>query len=932
MPTRHILIALSVAVAGATASITAQQPQPPPQSQQPPAFRSAVDLVPVDVNIVDNTGRPVTGLTAADFTLTVDGKPRRIASAEFVSAVRETAAAAPAQPTDYSSNATAGGGRLIMLVVDQGNIGVGRGRVAMEAAKRFIAKLSPADRVGLVTIPAGRQIDFTANHSLVTSMLTTISGQASSTPSQYRVGVAEAFRIQRGDLVTTTDVVRRECANQDPTVCSELVIAEARMTYALTRERSRASMLALRSVMDRMAQTTAPKTVVLISEGLTVEREHDELTWIGPTASRGQVVLYVLQLDEPYFDASESRPSPTRREDLSLAEEGLSMMAGFARGTLMRVVASPDPTFNRLALEMSAYYLLSFEPEPSDRDGKTHKIKVGLQQRLNAEIRSRSEFSIAPTAAASNTNLLADTLKTPIIANDIPLKLSTYTLREPASDKLRILLVAEIDRTRNADGHLALGLSLTNDADTKIRSQMDPEVKTPIDPVTKTQIYTGFINSETPGLHTLKIAVVDDQGRRGSVEHTFRAALTSIGQIRATDLLINEHQHADSEGVTPVVGRELTSGMMHGYIELYSEAPEALNNATILFEIAQNEQGRALDGASGRMSPPSPDAPQRRSVEGSVPLALLPPGEYVARAVVMIDGRKVGQVSRPLRVGRTAMAVAKPTTTLGLRPAGSRGTPIAFSSRIERFERGSVLAPQVVGFFLDRLNFGARGEADAGPAIEHARAGRFDDAVKALGTGGSTLPATFLSGLALYSKGELEPAANKFRETLRMDSEFFPAAFYLGSCYAAGGRDQEAVGAWQLSLVTESDAPFIFTLLGDALIRLRESDHALEILNEAAGVWPDNEEVQIRLGAVFALAGKRADALLKLEPYLAKHPDDVDRHFLALKTLYEARAEGKPIRSKEEDKALFAKWAKAYASAKGPQQALVDQWAKAISR
>ena len=44
--------------------------------------------------------------------------------------------------------------------------------------------------------------------------------------------------------------------------------------------------------------------------------------------------------------------------------------------------------------------------------------------------------------------------------------------------------------------------------------------------------------------------------------------------------------------------------------------------------------------------------------------------------------------------------------------------------------------------------------------------------------------------------------------------------------------------------------------------------------------------------------------------------------------LYEARAAGKPIRSTDEDRALFSRWAAAYAAAKGPQQALVEQWQK----
>ena len=80
------------------------------------------------------------------------------------------------------------------------------------------------------------------------------------------------------------------------------------------------------------------------------------------------------------------------------------------------------------------------------------------------------------------------------------------------------------------------------------------------------------------------------------------------------------------------------------------------------------------------------------------------------------------------------------------------------------------------------------------------------------------------------------------------------------------------------------------------------------------------------------MAGKRAEALQKLEPYLTRHPEDHDRLLIGLRTLNEARAAGKPARSREEDRALFARWAAAYSAAKGPQQALVDQWQKAMGK
>ncbi len=80
------------------------------------------------------------------------------------------------------------------------------------------------------------------------------------------------------------------------------------------------------------------------------------------------------------------------------------------------------------------------------------------------------------------------------------------------------------------------------------------------------------------------------------------------------------------------------------------------------------------------------------------------------------------------------------------------------------------------------------------------------------------------------------------------------------------------------------------------------------------------------------MSGKRAEALQKIEPYLDNHPEDTERHFVGLRLLYQARADGKPIRSTNEDRALFTKWASAYAAAKGPQQALVQQWQKAMAK
>jgi VWFA-related protein len=922
------ILGLALVAVGAV-HVAAQEPpqQPPPRT----TFKSAVDLVPVDVNVLDRSGRPVSDLTVDDFTLTVDGRPRRIASAQFISATKAIQDAPPA-PREYSSNAGAAGGRLVMLVIDSGNIGAGRGKTAIDAAKRFVGSLNRADRVALVTIPgAGPQIDFTSNHAIVQALLDNVVGQATEPIGPRKVGLAEALAFQRADEMTISSVVDRECS-ADPTTalretCRQQLLEEANELLSFSRERTRNSLIALRYLFERVATSETPKTIVFISEGLLLGRDRADVAWVGPRASAAHIILYVLQLDTPEMEAAQRSTSPSRQQDRDIMRGGLEELAGLARGDVFRVVGNADFAFQRLGLELSGYYLLSFEPEPGDRDGKAHKIKIDVR-RKDLTLRARREFSVGAATARGPEDSVLDALRAPLLSADIPVKLTTYTFQDPDSSKLKIILVADIDRSLNADAQLSLGYLMFDDKGKLITSQLEKTLANPVDRVRRMQKYVGAAIAP-PGTYTLKLAVVDDGGKKGSVERTFTARINGFGQLHVTDLLIADDSVRGSDGLPPAVAADFTGTELHGYVELFSEAPDQLRNATVVMEVAQDETARALDSVPARFQAVAGN--RRRVAEAGVPIALLPAGDYVARAVILVEGRKVGQVARPFRVTRAAAAMTAPGAgTVPMKAAA----PIPFTSKIDAFDRSAVLTPQVLGFFLDRLSAAAAANAAVvRPAIDEVRAGRFDAAMDALkNTPDDQLAAVFLKGLVLLHRGDLNGAAGKFREALRMDSEFYSAAFYLGACYAAGGRDREAAGAWQTSLITESNAPFVYTLLGDALLRMRDMDQAIDVLTEARTLWPADDQVTLRLGTALVMANKPADAIKVLEPYLAAHPDDHERLFLALRALYEARSSGRPLATAEADRAMFNRYAEAYAAAKGPQQALVDQWRKVIQK
>ncbi|MDP2055995.1 MAG: hypothetical protein Q8L75_20350, partial [Acidobacteriota bacterium] len=137
---------------------------PSPKAQAPgqqPVFRAGVELISVDVTALDGNGRQVTDLAAPDFLVEVDRDARQVVSAEYIRSVDplrvigapRKVVAAPDEAFFTSNAKGAPSGRLIMLLVDQGNIRAGAARAVMNSAKQFVDTLTPEDRVAVIAVP-----------------------------------------------------------------------------------------------------------------------------------------------------------------------------------------------------------------------------------------------------------------------------------------------------------------------------------------------------------------------------------------------------------------------------------------------------------------------------------------------------------------------------------------------------------------------------------------------------------------------------------------------------------------------------------------------------------------------------------------------------------------------------------------------------------
>jgi VWFA-related protein len=394
--------ALCLAVAAAVCVAGAGIP-----AQQPPTFKSGVEVVVIDVTVVNTSGQPVGDLRPGEFAVRVDGKPRTVSSAQFLrydtrtTTIREKSAvsvpSAPAAPPPPPP-------RNVLIVIDEDSMGPADGLAARQAAVRFIDKLAPTDRLGVVTIPRLKsQVTFSARRQEARKALDTIVTGLNIDRYEFNIGLAEAFDAERGFTDVVARVIARECARDyDARSCPERVKVELRQMQLDAHLRGQRSLDALFALGEAMAGVEGPKTVVLISGGMPMPdiRGSDAFTRLEAAFAAGQASLYTLYLERSFFGQAKKEISPTQMEDDALERDGIENATSVTGGTLLLGIGTLDQYFDRVVTELSGSYLLGIEVTPADRDGRTHQVDVKVA-RSGLDVRARNRYVIEPPRAAS---------------------------------------------------------------------------------------------------------------------------------------------------------------------------------------------------------------------------------------------------------------------------------------------------------------------------------------------------------------------------------------------------------------------------------------------------------------------------------------------------------------------------------------------------
>ena len=642
-------------------------------AQQPPMFRSGVELIEVDATVLDRDGNPIPDLRAADFSVTVEGEPRTVVQAQFISlrapAASPGARESLAEAAGYTSNADADPGRLIVILVDEESIPFGEGRHVMHAAAEFVDGLSPGDRVSLVAMPQpGVYIDFTSDHERVRRAVEGMSGLGSGFIARGGSddGRGGGDGGGDGDGGGGGGIGAAGEVGPGPEEASPLDLS----LLLETRRRTETVRHGIESILEGMLGVEGPKALVWISGGFIIDGASLGLERMAELAAASRTTLHVFMVDEPLVDMTravggalpetavvESQPAitdaglwlgpPNRRR----TQQGLMAAASMTGGSLVRPQYNPGPLFDRLERELSGYYLLGVEALAADRDGEFHEIDVSVGRR-GAHVRSHRGVHMLPEGAGpSGTERILRLLRSPVPARELPLRVATYAYRGAVDEggQMQILVGAEFDAAGSVPAPTSMGY-LLRDTEGAVAShatvQVVPNLLEKADgPVFEVNF---TMRVPEPGDYSLTLAAIDAAGRRGSVEHPVRAERMSGGPIAAGDLMLADQFSMPAGGIIPRVEAHVSSGRLLAYTELYAGSPAFWEDARVEVDVVDGADGPVLAWGPARLEGPAADA--RRSATAVVSVPHLPPGRYVALARVLHDAAEVAQVRRPFRI------------------------------------------------------------------------------------------------------------------------------------------------------------------------------------------------------------------------------------------------------------------------------------------
>lgn len=553
--------------------------------------RDRAQLLAIDFVAAGPDGASVGNLAAGEVTVRLGGKARPIVAFEYVRAVGDrrdaTDTAAP-----YGDNAEWLAPRAIILMVDEDTIRPGRTVTVRDAVQQLLAGLAPADRVALVTVPfGGLAVDLTTDHARVMQAVGNLTSKSS-----------------RGETVTDA---------QCRTLTTLGAMADTLLRLSVVEDPV--------TVIFFSSSQAGPQNIIRMTGAAPVGGPCDlrtsTFTDLGIAAARARAMFYVVHSD---------------LDQRASGLEGLEHITGVTGGPLLHLATGAGrPAVSRILRETSGHYVARVAREPSDTIGEDLGVGVSTS-RPGVRVWRAPRFIVTrPNLALSATpTTTLDLIKTARVFRDLPLRITGHAFRDDAAGQVKLAVTFE-----SSDAAATLSSAMVAAFDSQGRLVTGVEMSS--EALTRRPVVAAL--SVTPGAYRIRVAALETTGRAGSAEHDIDVALTPVGPVQVSSLMVG----LSRTGVfvpAMVFGTEPTA---FGMLELYGLGVTPASTPRVVFEVATTTLGPAVLTMPGLVE--TTGDPSRSVVTAVLPIENLAPGDYVVRATITVAGYPSGRVLRTLR-------------------------------------------------------------------------------------------------------------------------------------------------------------------------------------------------------------------------------------------------------------------------------------------
>jgi VWFA-related protein len=618
----------------AALSLWAQTPATP---QVPPQFKTGIDVRRLDVVVLDREGRPVHGLTAADFTILEDGKPQKIATLDEI-VVPEPERASTEWMRDVAPDVRTNNipldGRLMVIVIDDA---LNRDLEVIEPAKKIareiVNRMGPSDLAAVVFSWANQHSqDFTADRTrLVAAIERLRPGAAATDPAVMDPALGE-FNFRQASIAT---------------------VAKASEYLRAIEGRRKALFYISVGVPVDWEDIARPITNlgdegVIVGGKLAMTDVGEAMRGLLAEAQLANVAVYALS------------PAGLTVDDTRLQQDFLRSVAENTGGVAVVNTNAPEARVADIFTATSAYYLLAYDIQKPD-DGKYRRIEVRVN-RPGATVQARRGFYAgrpkkpvaATTDAASKVSPLATAMAGFLPKGDVPMRAIALPFAlAGGKPEAAVAIVARIQQPR-VDKRTTQQVDLltsafdSNGAPKGSRRQTARVTMLPSD----TEIAEYEVLSQIdlkPGRYNLRIAAHNTAtDKSGSVFYDL-----DVPDFRTDGLWMSGAALSVKPGllaaprgalsallpVVPTTIREFVADdEVHGFVQIVQGGKRTPANVNLEIRIA-DARDRTVHRASDTLESSMFPATRFAEYRFAIPVEALAPGSYLLTIAVDAAGR-----------------------------------------------------------------------------------------------------------------------------------------------------------------------------------------------------------------------------------------------------------------------------------------------------